>query len=681
MGVGGGYFAVEAAARPALVRLLRVLLWAEAAVTAVMVVAGLVAAVAAGAGSFGAVLGGLAAMAWPGVVACRVADGLWRPSPVMFGWLLAGAFWQVVLAAGQLGGGDPRGATSLLLPLAVVVLVCTRPVRAHLRGAGGVASGGRAAADGGGGGPGGSVSCERGAGVVEYAALVAVAALVLGALVALGLPSRVGGGVQAAVCTILNDTSCEPATRRPAGQSHDPTARSQDRSQDRSQNPAGEKTGRGPAGENPRGDRGDRGEPGDRGERGGVPGGGGRAACHGALQCAWRAVTTDPYELARRYPCRGVVSCIAHGAGIMASSQWNLDKAIIDDAEGLGDLALHPGSLKDAASYIRHHPWDAARRMIWDDQSTKLWHNGNHVGAATRTLYNIGSWFIPGPDLLKATGKLGKLGKAGRAADKTAELSRLSRAAHDATTAADRAQRLATKGDYDGARRAANKAHRKADQAKTEARKKGCRSAGLALPGPAVATATLAALPAHAPDDDPCKAAADAEQQADNAEKAANKAYRSPDPGTPEYDHRLQELAKDPAKSGAIGRKSRREAEVALDLERRGDLPGPVKRQPLDNSDPSHQSDLGDYVDADGQRWDVKGPTDTFPDGPRAGQKMPEGQKGRYERSRLENAIGEEIAHGQHVILDTRHLSPAALRDVHGMVASHSDWMGKVIFH
>ena len=512
--MGGGYFGEDPATPSVPTRILRVLLWAEAAITAAMAVAGLAAAVAGPAGLDGPVVGGLAAMAWPGVVACWVALRIGRPSRAMFAWLLAGSAWQLTLAVAELPGGDPRGATSLLLPLVVTILLCTRPVRTHLRASGTDLAGVEGSRLG---GPGvdGPATSERGASAVEYAGLIVVAALLLGSLTALGMSSRVGGSVHRALCVVLTLDSCTPATRRTTAT--DPNARRPE--------------GRSPAARNPNGtdtdgrERGGRGAdatpPGDGRPGSGDPSGtrGVRDRCHGPFGCAWHALTTDPYDMASGSPCHGVLSCLGHGAAYVFSSQYNVDKAVVDDATALVGLARDPRSLGAGLSYSWHHPATAARQMIWDDQSAMLWHNGNHIGAAGRAIYNIGSWLLPGPDLLKGAGRLTELGKAPA---KTAKLARLARAAHDAARAAGSARRLAARGDYKGAREAAADARRKADAAKDEARRRGCRRVSLGALPVHIAGRFAAPVSPEPPADDPCGAAAAADRDADNAAAAAH---------------------------------------------------------------------------------------------------------------------------------------------------------------
>ena len=157
--------------------------------------------------------------------------------------------------------------------------------------------------------------------------------------------------------------------------------------------------------------------------------------------------------------------------------------------------------------------------------------------------------------------------------------------------------------------------------------------------------------------------------------------YRSPAPGTPEYEARREELSHDPAHLGRVSPKSVREAEVGLALEARGDLPGPITRTPLDDSDPAAVKDLGDFTDATGQRWEVKNPTDIFPAGRNKGQPMPEGLDGRYDGPTWDGIITKELAKGQWVALDHRDLSPESLADLRARVASHPEWAGKVVFY
>ncbi|MFI0351589.1 Hint domain-containing protein [Actinomadura sp. 9N407] len=151
----------------------------------------------------------------------------------------------------------------------------------------------------------------------------------------------------------------------------------------------------------------------------------------------------------------------------------------------------------------------------------------------------------------------------------------------------------------------------------------------------------------------------------------------TPEPGTPEYQQRIDELSQDPSHVGKVTPQQIREAEVGLELERRGDLPGPIKRAPKING-----KDTGEFVDANGQHWDIKGFTDIYQGGPKKGQPMPPNARGRYDRQEAISAINHELAQNpvEKVILDPKNLSPQALQDLRDLVASKPEWQGKVIF-
>ena len=183
--------------------------------------------------------------------------------------------------------------------------------------------------------------------------------------------------------------------------------------------------------------------------------------------------------------------------------------------------------------------------MVWDDESGGMWDRGDHGGAIGRTIWNVGSWFIPGVNIGKAAGKFGKLGKLGKLTRIVDDLADLGRLADDAAAAARRAKELAARGDLDGAARAAREAREKADEAAEKARRAGCPIAAR-LPGQDANSTVLAAgvpgetgggpvlsvtvvplvmdrLLAAAPDCDAAQAAArQADEAADEAEAVAD---------------------------------------------------------------------------------------------------------------------------------------------------------------
>ncbi len=157
--------------------------------------------------------------------------------------------------------------------------------------------------------------------------------------------------------------------------------------------------------------------------------------------------------------------------------------------------------------------------------------------------------------------------------------------------------------------------------------------------------------------------------------------YRTPDRGSPEYDARRTELAQDPAHGGQVKAKGLREAEVGLDMERRGELPGPIRRAPLETDAQGRTVDTGEFIDANDTHWDVKAPADIFPAGRQAGQPMPPGLRGRYDGEDVMDDIADELDKGQNVIIDSRHLSEASLADLRQRVAARPEWQDRVRFH
>jgi hypothetical protein len=238
--------------------------------------------------------------------------------------------------------------------------------------------------------------------------------------------------------------------------------------------------------------------------------------------------------------CSGFWGCAWSGVQQVGSGVYNIGKGAVDDVVGIVDLVRNPGSLIDAARYIWDNPGDALRQLVWDDESAGMWGSGDYGGAIGRTIWNVGSWFIPGVNIAKGAGKFGKLGKLARIVDDLADLGRL---ADDAAAAARRAKDLAARGDLEGAARAAREAREKADEAAEQARKAGCPIAArlpgqdansfvLAVSGEtgggpvlslAVVPVVLDRLRAAGPDCDDAQAAArEADEAADEAEAVAD---------------------------------------------------------------------------------------------------------------------------------------------------------------
>ena len=211
-------------------------------------------------------------------------------------------------------------------------------------------------------------SRSRGASAVEYAALIAFAAVIFGGLTALGLQTEVGKKTSTAICRILHQDGCgEPKRPSPSSTANAQRAH--------------------PGGWQPRPDDGG-GSPKPRPKKK-------DDGCHGFGGCLW--------------------SGVKQGAKHTGSAVKNVGKAAYDLGKGVVDLALHPGSIVDAGKYVWNHPLDAGRALIWDDDSSKMWKHHDYGGAVGRTLFN-GASLVVAPSKLGKVGKLGKLGRRGKAA-------------------------------------------------------------------------------------------------------------------------------------------------------------------------------------------------------------------------------------------------------------------------
>ena len=178
------------------------------------------------------------------------------------------------------------------------------------------------------------------------------------------------------------------------------------------------------------------------------------------------------------------------------------------------------GALTTSGKAIFTTQWDTLGlgglwNMTVDEKVRAAWNRGDYLTAIGRGLTNAamavdpGTWFT----------KLGPISKAARAADKATRLAKGGGAAKQASKAASKAQRAAKRGDYAGAQKAAAQARRKADAAKRDAKKHGCKTGSLANLPPPLHTGGRYTAPLSPPDD-PCSAASQAEQYAQQARKA-----------------------------------------------------------------------------------------------------------------------------------------------------------------
>jgi hypothetical protein len=117
-------------------------------------------------------------------------------------------------------------------------------------------------------------------------------------------------------------------------------------------------------------------------------------------------------------------------------------------------------------------------------------------------------------------------------------------------------------------------------------------------------------------------------------------------------------LARDPAHGNAISPKTLREREAGLGLEARGDLPGPIRRDPRPKG--------GEFIDATGQVWDVKAFNSNFTP-----------KKGGFSLNAAKKKILKELNNNEHVILDTKDLNSAHLKQLQDLVRNEG-WGSKI---
>jgi hypothetical protein len=162
-----------------------------------------------------------------------------------------------------------------------------------------------------------------------------------------------------------------------------------------------------------------------------------------------------------------------------------------------------------------------------------------------------------------------------------------------------------------------------------------------------------------------------------NAGSGPGDASPSPDPqytpGTPEYEARIAELSRNPAEGWASKPATVREAEVGLQLEGDGQVPGPLTRAPLD----ANGADQGEFFDSTGQRWDVKSSPDVIPSYERSAG-LPIRNPQTVEQ--FTSMINKELGNGENVMLDPDGMSPGRLAQLQQVVADHPEWLGKVVW-
>lgn len=124
----GDYFGApsQAPALPTSVKTVRVLLYIVAGFTVLTTVGVLLAA-----GASPEIIGQLIWAAWPGVLGFIVALKLNTPSRLKFWLIIVAAAFLILGGLGNLGQGDPRGFTTLILPILILVFVLQRSARQY----------------------------------------------------------------------------------------------------------------------------------------------------------------------------------------------------------------------------------------------------------------------------------------------------------------------------------------------------------------------------------------------------------------------------------------------------------------------------------------------------------------------------------------------------------------------
>jgi len=115
----------------------------------------------------------------------------------------------------------------------------------------------------------------------------------------------------------------------------------------------------------------------------------------------------------------------------------------------------------------------------------------------------------------------------------------------------------------------------------------------------------------------------------------------------------LDDLARDPGQGFAISPRSIHDRDIGLDLEIRGELEGPIRR------DPDRQG--GEFLDVNNVRWDIKSPNSQT-----------------FVLEEEIRKIGGELTH-ENIIVELANLTPAEAVALRAEVALQTTWKGRVI--
>jgi hypothetical protein len=112
------------------------------------------------------------------------------------------------------------------------------------------------------------------------------------------------------------------------------------------------------------------------------------------------------------------------------------------------------------------------------------------------------------------------------------------------------------------------------------------------------------------------------------------------------------------------------QAQIGLRAEADGDIPGPIKRAPLDQDG----RDQGEFIDADERKWDVKSSPDLRPS-----YAANPGKPIRYPQSAQEftDMIDKELSKDQGILLDPDGMTPGRLAQLKAVTSANVAWQGR----
>ena len=241
---------------------------------------------------------------------------------------------------------------------------------------------------------------ETGATAIQYAGLIVLAALILGALYATGMPAKVGTGTRAALCHILAGSHCDSTA----------SGRSTASGDHRGNDAHGEHGGHDDGGQKKKGGK-DSGK--DQGE------------CHGVWGCAWHYASEYAGGVYSQFwdDAKSDVHSLFHPwdtAKSVVGGIWDHDKEVYGRAKKRWEQGNYAGAIAGGVFDVWKTPYVMIYDSVITDDVKKDWKNGHYAHASGRAVANAAEWFIPGGDAGKATKGLRGAEKGARKGEKGA---------------------------------------------------------------------------------------------------------------------------------------------------------------------------------------------------------------------------------------------------------------------